>query len=54
MKGEQEATKIGARHMDARARLGLREPRAAMYPDSNVAQHPEHGTFGTLTPRGDR
>lgn len=31
-------------------RQGLRELRAAMYPDSNVAQQPEYGIYGTSTP----
>ncbi len=32
------------------ARQGLRELRAAFYPDSNVAQQPEYGVYGTKTP----
>jgi hypothetical protein len=31
-------------------RLGLRELRAAMYPDGNVAQQPEMGVYGNWTP----
>jgi hypothetical protein len=32
------------------ARQGLRELRAAFYPESNVAQPAEYGSFGTKTP----
>jgi hypothetical protein len=31
-------------------RLGLRELRGAVYPESNVAQQPEYGLYGTRTP----
>lgn len=43
-------TKIGEGHAAAMARLGLRELRGAMYPESNVAQQPEYGLWGTQTP----
>lgn len=45
-----EMRKIGAGHASAMARQGLRELRGAFYPDSNVAQQPEYGLYGTLTP----
>lgn len=51
MQGKNDTPKIGAGHAAAMARLGLRELRDAMYLDSNVAQYPELGTFGTLTPQ---
>lgn len=49
MKPEPEA-KIGAGHASAMLRQGLREARAALYPNSNVAQNQEYGLYGTLTP----
>ncbi len=42
--------KIGAGHASAMWRQGLRELRAAVYPESNVAQPPEYGAYGTKTP----
>lgn len=42
--------KIGAGHASAMFRQGLRELRAAFFPDSNIAQPTEHGIFGTKTP----
>ena len=42
--------KIGEGHLSAVGRQGLREIRAAMYPDSNIAQQPEYGLYGTKTP----
>jgi hypothetical protein len=42
--------KIGEGHFSAWMRQGLRELRAAFYPDSNVAQPPEYGLYGTKTP----
>lgn len=42
--------KIGSEHVKAMGRQGLRELRAAMYPDSNVAQQAEYGMYGTATP----
>lgn len=42
--------KIGSEHAGAMARQGLRELRGAIYPSSNVAQQPEYGIYGTLTP----
>lgn len=42
--------KIGEGHMAAWFRQGLREARALLYPDSNVAQAPEYGLYGTRTP----
>jgi len=47
---DDQTPKIGAGHVSAMGRQGLRELRAALYPDSNVAQHPEYGLYGTLTP----
>jgi hypothetical protein len=42
--------KIGEGHASAMARQGLRELRGALYPESNVAQNPEYGLYGTKTP----
>jgi hypothetical protein len=42
--------KIGDGHLSAMARMGLHELRGAVYPDSNVAQSPEYGLYGTKTP----
>ena len=47
---ENPREKWGAEHASAMARQGLRELRAAFYPDSNVAQQPEYGVYGTKTP----
>ena len=47
---EQEAdVKIGAGHASAMFRQGLSELRAALYTDSNVAQPPQAGMYGTRT-----
>ncbi len=43
-------TKIGTGHASAMGRQGLRELRASLYPESNVAQHGEYGLYGTRTP----
>lgn len=43
-------TKIGDGHASAMFRQGLRELRGSLYPQSNVAQNPEYGLYGTLTP----
>lgn len=42
--------KIGEEHFSAWLRQGLRELRAAFYPESNVAQPAEYGLYGTKTP----
>ena len=42
--------KIGEGHISAMGRQGIRELRAAMYPESNVAQPAEYGIYGTKTP----
>jgi hypothetical protein len=42
--------KIGEGHLSAMGRQGLRELRAAMYTESNVAQPAEYGIYGTKTP----
>lgn len=42
--------KIGAGHVKAMGRQGLRELRGALYPQSNIAQPTEYGVFGTQTP----
>jgi hypothetical protein len=42
--------KWGSEHASAMFRQGIRELRAAMYPESNVAQQPEYGIYGTKTP----
>lgn len=47
---DKEPMKIGAGHASAMFRQGLSELRAAMYPDSNVAQPPQYGLYGTKTP----
>jgi hypothetical protein len=44
------ARKIGEGHLEAMARKGLKELQAAVLPESNVAQGPEYGQFGTMTP----
>jgi hypothetical protein len=49
-KEQQTRQKIGAGHASAMARQGLRELRAAFFPESNVAQQPEYGVYGTKTP----
>lgn len=43
-------TKIGTGHASAMGRQGLRELRASLYPESNVAQQGEYGLYGTRTP----
>lgn len=43
-------SKIGEGHAEAMFRQGLRELRGALYPESNVAQQPEYGMYGTRTP----
>ena len=45
-----EPVKIGAGHLAGMGRQGLRELRAAMYPESNVAQQPDLGIVGNATP----
>ena len=50
MGSDEKTRKIGAGHAAAFFRQGLRELRAAFYPTSNVAQQPEYGLYGTLTP----
>ncbi len=42
--------KFGSGHLSAFLRQGLRELRAAFYPESNVAQQAEYGIYGTKTP----
>jgi hypothetical protein len=42
--------KIGTGHLSATLRQGLREARAMLYTESNVAQQPEYGLYGTRTP----
>ena len=42
--------KIGEGSGSAFVRQGLRELRGALYADSNVAQPPEYGMYGTKTP----
>ncbi len=50
MSNEKEP-KIGAGHADAMWRQGLAELRAALYPESNIAQPPQGGQYGTKTQR---
>lgn len=47
---QQSDMKIGAGHASAMFRQGLRELRAAIYPESNIAQQPDYGLAGNLTP----
>lgn len=42
--------KIGEGHASAMLRQGLQELRGVLYPESNVAQPPEYGLYGTRTP----
>ena len=42
--------KIGEGHAGAWLRQGLRELRSSLYSNSNVAQTPEYGLYGTMTP----
>lgn len=48
---ERTEPKIGAGHADAMFRQGLAELRAAFYPESNIAQPPQMGLYGTATQR---
>jgi len=41
--------KVGVGHAGAMWRQGLKEARAIFFPDSNIAQPTEIGTFGTAT-----
>lgn len=50
MATDEPKPKIGAGHASAMFRQGLSELRAAIYPDSNVAQPPQYGLYGTKTP----
>ena len=50
MTEEKPDPKLGAGHASAMFRQGLAELRAALYPESNVAQPPQGGIYGTLTP----
>ena len=43
-------SKFGTGHVSAMGRQGLRELRAALYPESNIAQTAEYGLYGTMTP----
>lgn len=49
MANEKDEPKIGAGHASAMFRQGLAELRAALYPESNVAQPPQAGLYGTRT-----
>lgn len=50
MSDKQPQPKIGAGHAQAMFRQGLTELRAALYPESNVAQPSVYGIAGTRTP----
>lgn len=50
MSGDDSPRKIGDGHAGAMWRQGLAELRAAVYPDSNVAQPVEYGMYGKPTP----
>lgn len=49
-RNEDSEHKIGDGHAEAMFRLGLRELRGSLYPESNVAQQGEYGLYGTRTP----
>jgi len=42
--------KIGAGILGAYARMGVAEMRAALYPNSPIAQHTDYGMWGMATP----
>ena len=46
---KENTPKIGAGHVKAMFRQGLKETRGAFYPESNVAQPTEYGIYGTQT-----
>lgn len=50
MADKQPQPKIGAGSLSAWIRTGWREIRAALYPESNVAQQPDVGMWGNRTP----
>lgn len=50
MKNDDSKPKIGAGHAEAMFRQGLSELRGAFYNESNVAQSPQLGLYGTRTP----
>lgn len=50
MARDESNPKLGAGHASAMFRQGLAELRAAIYPDSNVAQPTVYGIAGTKTP----
>lgn len=50
MPSKETNPKIGAGHLAGMARQGLRELRAALYPESNIAQPPDLGIAGNATP----
>jgi hypothetical protein len=49
-KEDKTPAKWGSEHAPAMLRQGLRELRGAVYPESNIAQQPEYGVWGTKTP----
>ena len=51
MPTDESDPKLGAGHMAAMARQGLAELRAALYPESNIAQPTEYGMAGRPTPQ---
>jgi hypothetical protein len=50
MAQEEMSPKYGAEHASAMFRQGLSELRAALYNESNIAQPPQYGLYGTKTP----
>lgn len=50
MAKNESSPKLGAGHAQAMFRQGLAELRAAIYPESNVAQPTVYGIAGTKTP----
>lgn len=48
--GDSERPKIGAGHAGAMWRQGLAELRGMFFNESNVAQPPQYGLYGTRTP----
>lgn len=47
---EKPRPKLGAGHFEAMGRQGLAELRGAFFNESNVAQPPQLGLYGTRTP----
>lgn len=50
MARSSEQPKWGAGSLAAAGRQGIKELRAAVFPESNIAREAEMGMYGTLTP----